>query len=203
MALASRTPGNSVSLFLRSSADAQRVKQMSPDKKEPVSARHRERTDQSLKGGEHLLRLIDDILDLSRIEVGGVSISTEPVGVVEILEEVTATLRPMATSHGLRLDLALPSLDLPMLSADRTRFKQILMNFGSNAIKYNRASGSVVFAVSLWGLERLRVTGRTPAPESRSRNKTSSFNPFNGRDKKPDRSKALVSGWSSPSASPS
>ncbi len=53
------------------------------DKKEPLSARHRERADQILKGGEHLLRLIDDILDLSRIEAGGISMSTEPVGLVE------------------------------------------------------------------------------------------------------------------------
>ncbi len=130
------------------------------DKKEPLSARHRQRADQILKGGEHLLRLIDDILDLSRIEAGGVSISTEPVGVVEILDEVIATLQPMATSQGLGLERAIPSPDLPMLSTDRTRFKQILINFGSNAIKYNRASGTVVFAVSLPGAERLRVTVR-------------------------------------------
>ena len=64
------------------------------DKKEPLSARHHERVDQILKGGEHLLRLIDDILDLSRIEAGGVSISTEPVSVREVLDEVRTTLEP-------------------------------------------------------------------------------------------------------------
>jgi PAS domain S-box-containing protein len=129
------------------------------DKKEPLSARHRERAAQILKGGEHLLRLIDDILDLSRIEAGGVSISTEPVGVEEVLQEVTATLQPMATSQGLSLALEIPQVDLPTLSTDRTRFKQILMNFGSNAIKYNRASGKVSFVVSVLG-ERIRVTVR-------------------------------------------
>jgi CheY-like chemotaxis protein len=148
------------------------------DKKEPLSVRHRERADQIIKGGEHLLRLIDDILDLSRIEAGGVSISTEPVDVVEVLEQVTATLQPLAMTHGLSLDLALPSLDLPMLSADRTRLKQILMNFGSNAIKYNRASGSVSFAVSVSGPERLRVTVRDTGAGIPLEKQAKLFQPF-------------------------
>jgi PAS domain S-box-containing protein len=130
------------------------------DKKDPLSARHRERTEQILKGGEHLLRLIDDILDLSRIEAGGVSISTEPVSLLEVLEEVTATLQPMATKQGLSLEVELPSDDLPMVAVDRTRFKQILMNFGSNAIKYNRDSGEVRFLVSRFSPEQVRVTVR-------------------------------------------
>jgi len=128
------------------------------DKKEPLSTRHKERVDQILKGGEHLLRLIDDILDLSRIEAGGVSISTEAVGVDEVLGEVRTTLESLAARHGIRLELdALPA-KLPMVSVDRTRFAQILMNFGSNAIKYNRPSGKVTFTVSTPTPERLRVT---------------------------------------------
>lgn len=146
-----RTPLNAILGF------AQLLKR---DRKEPLSSRQQERADQILKGGEHLLRLIDDILDLSRIEAGGISISTEPVGVAEVLEEIRTTLQPMATAQAIRLELAVPAGELPMLSADRTRFKQILMNFGSNAIKYNRPAGSVVFAVSLPGADRLRVTVR-------------------------------------------
>jgi CheY-like chemotaxis protein len=64
----------------------------------------------------------------------------------------------MATTQALSLDVQLPSGDLPMLSVDRTRFKQILMNFGSNAIKYNRPSGKVTFLVSLPSAEHVRVT---------------------------------------------
>ncbi|MES1185280.1 MAG: PAS domain S-box protein [Myxococcales bacterium] len=129
------------------------------DKKEPLSARHRDRTEQILKGGEHLLRLIDDILDLSRIEAGGVSISTEPVSLLEVLEEVNTTLQPMAAAQSLSVKLELPP-ELPMVAVDRTRFKQILMNFGSNAIKYNRAQGNVTFVVTLLSPERVRVTVR-------------------------------------------
>jgi PAS domain S-box-containing protein len=130
------------------------------DKKEPLSARHVERVSQILKGGEHLLRLIDDILDLSRIEAGGISISTEPVSVVDVLDEARRTLEPIAVRQGVRLDVEPPSTDLPMVSADRTRFVQILMNFGSNAIKYNRAAGKVTFLVSTPAPSVIRVAVR-------------------------------------------
>jgi len=118
------------------------------DRKEPLSTRHQERVEQILKGGEHLLRLIDDILDLSRIEAGGVSISIEPVSVAEVLDEARRTLEPLAVRQGLGLEVGPVPVDLPMVAADRTRLIQILINFGSNAIKYNRHDGLVTFAVS-------------------------------------------------------
>ncbi len=130
------------------------------DKKAPLSSRHKERVHQILKGGEHLLRLIDDILDLSRIEAGSVSISTEPVSVDDVLDDVKQTLEPMAARQGVELDLAARPPELPMLAADRTRFAQILINFGSNAIKYNRPAGKVTFLVSSPTLDRVRLTVR-------------------------------------------
>ncbi|MFO0660095.1 MAG: PAS domain S-box protein [Polyangiaceae bacterium] len=130
------------------------------DKKEPLSDRHKERVHQILRGGEHLLRLIDDILDLSRIEAGGVSISTEAVGVAEVLDEVTSTLEPMASRYGVSVQVAPLPHDSAMVAVDRTRFSQILMNLGSNAIKYNRPEGSVTFIVSQPSLEHTRVTVR-------------------------------------------
>jgi signal transduction histidine kinase/CheY-like chemotaxis protein len=128
------------------------------DKKEPLSGRHSERVAQILKGGEHLLRLIDDILDLSRIEAGAVSLSTEPVSVDEVLQEVGATLEPMASRSGLQMILPVAGANSSMVFADRTRFAQTLMNFGSNAIKYNRPSGTIEFSVSRPEPEFVRVT---------------------------------------------
>jgi CheY-like chemotaxis protein len=113
-----------------------------------------------LKGGEHLLRLIDDILDLSRIEAGGVSISIEPVSVIELLEEVKTTLVPMAAQQGIRVEVDPLPQQLPMVAADRTRLAQIFMNFGSNAIKYNRPAGKVTFIVSTPEANAVRVTVR-------------------------------------------
>jgi PAS domain S-box-containing protein len=127
------------------------------DKKEPLSARQLERIDHVLRGGEHLLKLIDEVLDLSRIEAGGVTISAEPVTLPEVLHEVMTTLEPMAQRGGVSVALAALPSNMPLVIADRTRLAQILMNFGSNAIKYNRSGGHVRFEVAC-GVDALRVT---------------------------------------------
>jgi PAS domain S-box-containing protein len=128
------------------------------DRREPLSERHKQRVEHILKGGEHLLRLINDILDLSRIEAGKVSISTEPVSVRDVLEEVERTLQPLAARQQIALRIEPCPSGLPMVAADRTRFAQILMNLGSNAIKYNRLNGDVVFSVLEQDNDQLRVT---------------------------------------------
>ena len=127
------------------------------DKKSPLSDRHRERIEHILKGGEHLLHLIDDVLDLARIEAGRVLISPEPVNLADVLPEVETTLAPMATRAEVQLTFEpLPS-DMPEIVADRTRFKQVLLNFGSNAIKYGRAHGRVHVTAAQRG-DVVRVT---------------------------------------------
>jgi PAS domain S-box-containing protein len=117
------------------------------DKKQPLSARQLERVEHVMRGGEHLLRLIDDVLDLARIEAGRVLISPEPVDIAEVLAEVKDTLDPMAAHAGVSLSIAPPQAGVREVVADRTRFKQILMNYGSNAIKYGKAGGSARFSV--------------------------------------------------------
>ncbi|APR86872.1 PAS domain protein [Minicystis rosea] len=128
------------------------------DKKTPLTERQKGMVDQVLKGGEHLLRLIDDVLDLARIESGNVSLSTEPVSVPSVLAEVKTTLDPMAARAGVELQIAAVPDALPMVYADRTRFSQILMNYGSNAIKYGRRGGRAVFEVKVTVAGRVRVT---------------------------------------------
>jgi PAS domain S-box-containing protein len=130
------------------------------DRREPLSERHKERVKQILDGGQHLLRLIDDILDLSRIEAGGVSISVEPIEVGMVIEEVARNLAPMTVRQGIALVVTALPADLPPVAADRTRFAQILMNLGSNAIKYNRPSGSVTFEVTITSPGTVRVSVR-------------------------------------------
>jgi PAS domain S-box-containing protein len=127
------------------------------DRKQPLGERQLERLHHVLHGGEHLLRLIDDVLDLSRIEAGRITISSEPVAVGEVLREVVTTLEPMAARS--EVQLVAPELprNLPMIEADRTRLAQILMNFGSNAIKYGKAGGHVRFRVDR-GARGVRIT---------------------------------------------
>lgn len=102
------------------------------------------------KGGEHVLRIVNDLRDLSCIEAGRISVSLGTVDVREMVEEVRAMLEPAAIEAGICMDIALPAAgSVPRVVADPTRLTQILMNFGSNAIKYNRARGRVSLAVSV------------------------------------------------------
>jgi PAS domain S-box-containing protein len=119
------------------------------DKKQPLSERQLDRVDHVLRGGEHLLKLIDEVLDLSRIEAGGVTISAEPVTLPEVLREVVSTLEPMAQRAGVAIEIAPLPAGVPTVIADRTRLAQILMNYGSNAIKYNKGGGYARFEVAI------------------------------------------------------
>jgi PAS domain S-box-containing protein len=119
------------------------------DRKTPLSARQLERIEHVLRGGEHLLRLIDDVLDLSRIEAGRLPVSLEPVALADVLSDVKTTLDPMATRAEIEIVVLPPPPELPEVLADRTRFKQILMNYGSNAIKYGRPRTAVTFSALL------------------------------------------------------
>ncbi len=148
------------------------------DKKEPLSERHRDRAAHILKGGEHLLRLIDDILDLSRIEAGGISTSAETVHIAEALETARATLEPLAARDGITLAISPLPADIETVNADRTRFVQILMNLGSNAIKYNRPNGKVTFSVTYGATGNIRVSVTDTGIGIASENQTKLFQPF-------------------------
>ena len=128
------------------------------DRKTPLTARQLERVEHVLRGGEHLLRLIDDVLDLARIEAGRVLISLEPVNVADVLTEVKETLDPMASRTNVKLEIELIDAASREVIADRTRLSQILMNYGSNAIKYGRNGGKATFRVATHdGIARISV----------------------------------------------
>ena len=95
-----------------------------------------------LKAGRHLLDLINEVLDIARIESGHLTLSMEPVSVVEVISETISLARPMAAQRS----VALKIIERPspaFVFADRQRLKQILLNMLSNAVKYNRAGGTV------------------------------------------------------------
>ncbi len=100
--------------------------------------------DQILKGGRHLLSLINEVLDISRIDSGNLSISLEPVSVAEVIEEVLSLVRPLAAQRSVVLYPAPHGASDLFVIADRQRMKQVMLNLLSNAIKYNREGGSVL-----------------------------------------------------------
>jgi signal transduction histidine kinase/CheY-like chemotaxis protein len=112
---------------------------------------------QILKAGWYLLDLINEILDLTLIESGKLSLSLEPIRLAEILRESHAMIEPQATKRGIQLTF--PNFDSAVLvTADRTRIKQVLINLLSNAIKYNRVGGSVVVDCQATPFKRTRIS---------------------------------------------
>lgn len=99
--------------------------------------------EQILKAGSHLLDLINDVLDLARIEAGHLSLSSEPVLVQEAVERVLQLVRPLADQRGIRLLFGETAFRQCHLIADRQRLNQVLLNLLGNAIKYNCAGGTV------------------------------------------------------------
>jgi signal transduction histidine kinase len=95
-----------------------------------------------LTAGRHLLRLINDILDLSKIEAGKMELHPEPASLPEVAEGVLATLKSLAAKKQLQVGGEFPA-DLPLAWADPPRLKQILYNLLSNAIKFTPAGGRV------------------------------------------------------------
>jgi signal transduction histidine kinase len=107
----------------------------------------RESVEQILLGGRHLVQMIDEILDISRIESGSVELSLECVDVAPLLTEAVALCEPLAAEHSLELRAAIEGEQL-YARADAPRVKQVLLHLLSNAIKYNRPDGSIVVQAS-------------------------------------------------------
>ena len=105
-------------------------------------ARQRKDAAQIVRAGRHLLALIDDVLDIARIEAGGLPIEREPVELDSLLSEAMALVAPLAGKRRIRLQEPQLSADVLVL-ADRQRALQVVLNLLSNAIKYNVDGGWV------------------------------------------------------------
>ncbi len=131
---------------------------------DPLSQEQRESVGYILTAGAHLLELINEVLEISRIEAGAVRLSVEPVPVVDTLGDVADLVAPLAAERDVQVAVdggADPDLHV---QADLQRFKQILLNLLSNAIKYNRVGGLVTVRVRPVFAGRVRIvvsdTGR-------------------------------------------
>jgi PAS domain S-box-containing protein len=122
-----------------------------------LSKEQEESVRQILKGGTHLLDLINEVLDIARIEAGRMRLSLEPVGVHGLLDDVLALVRPLAEQRDVRLEVESRAEGDPHVVADRQRLQQILLNLLSNAVKYNSEGGAVRSSTRSIGNERLRI----------------------------------------------
>ncbi|MCG5535729.1 ATP-binding protein [Ectothiorhodospira mobilis] len=128
-----------------------------------------------LRGGRHLLALINEVLDLSRVESGRLELSMEPVPLGEVVDECITLLAPLAREAG--VDLQVHPLDA-VLVADRIRLKQVLINLISNAIKYNRSGGWVQVLQEFTGSDAVRVQVRDTGPGIPEGLRQELFKPF-------------------------
>ena len=153
----------------------------------PPTPNQKRSVDQILQAGWYLLDLINEILDLTLIESGKLSLSMEPVSLNDLLRECQTMIEPQALSRNITLDF--PVLDNSFnVNADQTRLKQILINLLSNAVKYNHENGKIIVTCFESTRQRLRVcvedTGAGIAPE----NLAQLFQPFNrlGKENGPE-----------------
>ena len=133
---------------------------------------------QILQAGWHLLKLINEILDLTVIESGKMSLSQESVSLTEVMTECHSMMDPQAQQGGIRLSF--PRLAAPLfVIADRTRLKQILINLISNAIKYNRSKGTVVVECHTSTPGRTRFSVKDTGAGLTAEEVAQLFQPFN------------------------
>jgi two-component system, sensor histidine kinase and response regulator len=111
------------------------------------AAQQRSRVEHIMSAGRHLLNLINEVLDISRIEAGHLQLSVEPVAVEDVLEEALDLMRPLAADRAMQLVVDARLSDDLFVLADRQRLKQVLLNLLTNAVKYTPIRGRIAVSV--------------------------------------------------------
>ncbi|MBT9501805.1 MAG: PAS domain S-box protein [Burkholderiaceae bacterium] len=145
-----------------------------------LNADQQDNVQEILKAGRHLLELINEVLDLAKIEAGHANLSLEAVDLGLLIDDCRQLLQPLAAQRQIRMHLPVPEHTL--VHADRVRLKQVLLNLLSNAVKYNREGGDITLTVQALAESRMRITvtdtGAGIAPERIAE----LFQPFNRLD---------------------
>ncbi|NQV84731.1 MAG: PAS domain S-box protein [Rhodospirillales bacterium] len=149
------------------------------DTSSPLTSVQERCVNRILKGGRHLLELINEVLDLAKIEVGHVELSIEDVSVPEVVEECLDMIRNLADARNIKIIHPKPDQRFRMVRADRTRLHQVLLNLLSNAVKYNREGGSITIGIRETQSGKLSI-GITDTGEGIPQDKLHKlFEPFN------------------------
>lgn len=144
-----RTPLNAILGFAQ-------VLELNPDP--PLNVKQKAATGHIIRGGQHLLDLINDVLNLAQIESGRIDLSIERVETHAVIDECISMVKTLTHTPGVSIDA--DGFTGSVIQADRVRFKQVLFNLMSNAVKYNREGGkvSVASAVTDDGMQRISIS---------------------------------------------
>ncbi|MDH5259617.1 MAG: ATP-binding protein, partial [Gammaproteobacteria bacterium] len=154
-----RTPMNAIIGFSQ-------LLQMGDDES-PLTEQQKSNVDEIYVAGQHLLDLINEILDLSRIEAGHIALSLESVALDSVLVECLNLINPLATKRNIKISVLIQGKsinvsdiqnDRHFLFADRIRLKQVILNLLSNAVKYNRDNGSITINCERQKEKQLRIS---------------------------------------------
>jgi PAS domain S-box-containing protein len=144
----------------------------------PPSASQRADIAQILQAGWHLLKLIDEILDLAKVESGRVPLSQEPISITEVMGECLGMIDAQARLCDLTIVVPTPAEE-HFVRADQTRVKQVLLNLLSNAVKYNRDGGTITISYPEHAAGRVRVCITDTGAGLDSSQLAHLFQPFN------------------------
>jgi signal transduction histidine kinase/ActR/RegA family two-component response regulator len=142
-----------------------------------LSGEDRDGVERILRAGRHLLALINELIDIARIESGELSLSVEPVLVRPLAEETCQLMATLAADRSITINLRSPEPGLAVF-ADQQRLRQILVNLVSNAIKYNRRGGTVSIACQSEGDHRVSLVVTDTGPGIRPADLERIFAPF-------------------------
>lgn len=130
-----------------------------------------------IKSGNHLLQLINEVLDLAKIESGEMQLSLEPVELCDVVSDAIEVVRPLSQQNAVKLILEPPEPPI-YIRTDRIKLRQIMMNLLSNAIKYNRPEGSVKISGTVFE-DRMRLNVTDTGYGIDNEKVKSLFDPFN------------------------
>ncbi len=149
----------------------------------PLPDRQDKRIQQILTAGKHLLELINEILDLSRIEAGKLSLSKENVAVDTVVSEALLLILPQAQKKRIHIENRIEKMATgPFVIADRIKLKQVLLNLMSNAVKYNRDNGSVTIDCEKLPEGKVRIHVTDTGKGLSEQDQRHIFEPFNRLD---------------------
>ena len=142
-----------------------------------LSQQDQEAVERILAGGQHLLALINELIDIARIESGEFSLSVEPVTVQPVVEETCQLMAPLAADRSITISQDCPWAGLAV-NADRQRLRQILVNLVSNAIKYNRDGGTVTLTCQAVSPDQVSLAVADTGPGIPAADLDRIFDPF-------------------------
>ncbi|MDH3335115.1 MAG: PAS domain S-box protein [Rhodospirillaceae bacterium] len=165
-----RTPLNSILGFTQ-------LLQLDPTT--PLTDKQKDSTNQVIKSGHHLLDLIDQVLELAKIEAGNMSVSIEPVQIRDLVGECLDMISSMASKRHININYDMDKTPDAVVMGDRVSTKQVLLNLLSNAVKYNRESGSISVDVKIIDNKKMYLSVSDTGPGIPKEKQGRVFEPFN------------------------